>query len=91
MYFKRTDYRRFDTPIWAFRSAGHRARAARAGLLRRQEASMADDRLASLQPSEFAKPALIIFLAYFIALRLRAINDRHTLWPGASGLGHARG
>ncbi len=42
---------------------------------------------ASLQPSEFAKPALVIFLAYFIALRLRAINDKHTLRPAMLALG----
>ena len=34
-----------------------------------------------LQPSEFAKPALALFLAYFIALRSRAINSRYTLLP----------
>jgi cell division protein FtsW len=36
-----------------------------------------------LQPSELAKPALVIFLAYFVAWRARAINDRHTLAPAA--------
>lgn len=36
----------------------------------------------SLQPSELAKPALILFLAFFLEQRLRAINDwRHTLLP----------
>ncbi len=35
----------------------------------------------SIQPSEFAKPALILFLAYFVALRAKAINDKHTLLP----------
>ena len=33
----------------------------------------------SFQPSEFAKPALILFLAYFIARRAHIINDRRTL------------
>ncbi|HET8550745.1 MAG TPA: FtsW/RodA/SpoVE family cell cycle protein, partial [Bryobacteraceae bacterium] len=36
---------------------------------------------ASLQPSELAKPALILFLAWFISTRQRAINDKHTLGP----------
>ena len=40
-----------------------------------------------LQPSEFAKPALVLFLAFFIALRSRAINSRYTLLPGDSGGG----
>ncbi len=35
----------------------------------------------SLQPSEFAKPAMMLFLAFFIAMRSRAINDKHTLLP----------
>jgi cell division protein FtsW len=35
----------------------------------------------SVQPSEFAKPALALFLAYFIAQRAAAINDKHTLAP----------
>ncbi len=33
----------------------------------------------SLQPSEFAKPALILFLAYFISRRAQSINHRKTL------------
>jgi cell division protein FtsW len=35
----------------------------------------------SLQPSELAKPALSLFLAFFLCRRLGAINDRHTLGP----------
>jgi len=40
-----------------------------------------------LQPSEFAKPALTLFLAYFIALRSRAINSRYTLLPAILAVG----
>ena len=40
-----------------------------------------------LQPSELAKPALVVFLAFFIALRGRAINNRHTLLPAALAVG----
>jgi cell division protein FtsW len=38
----------------------------------------------SLQPSELAKPALILFLAFFLESRIKAINDwRNTLLPAA--------
>jgi len=40
-----------------------------------------------LQPSEFAKPAMMIFLASFIAMRSRAINNKHTLLPAALAVG----
>ena len=36
-----------------------------------------------LQPSELAKPALVVFLAYFVTWRARAINTRYTLLPAA--------
>jgi cell division protein FtsW len=35
----------------------------------------------SLQPSELAKPALALFLSFFLCRRLNAINDRYTLGP----------
>jgi cell division protein FtsW len=35
--------------------------------------------IGSFQPSEFAKPALILFLAYFVARRAHIINDRRTI------------
>ena len=40
-----------------------------------------------LQPSELAKPALAIFLSYFVSLRARAINNRHTLFPALAAVG----
>jgi cell division protein FtsW len=33
----------------------------------------------SLQPSELAKPALALFLAFFLCKRLGAVNEKHTL------------
>jgi cell division protein FtsW len=35
----------------------------------------------SLQPSELAKPALALFLAFFLCRRAGNINDKHTLGP----------
>jgi cell division protein FtsW len=40
-----------------------------------------------IQPSELAKPALVIFLAFFVTLRARAINNRYTLLPAAMAVG----
>ncbi len=38
----------------------------------------------SFQPSELAKPAIILFLAYFLEKRLKEMDDwRHTLLPAA--------
>jgi len=80
MYFKRMDYRRLNTPAWAFSALGIVL-----GLLvmvyffgsRHRWFRFAG--VGSFQPSEFAKPALIIFLAYFLDRRARVINDRRTL------------
>jgi len=38
----------------------------------------------SLQPSELAKPALALFLAFFLSRRLNKVNDKHTLRPVAA-------
>ncbi|MDQ6700397.1 MAG: putative lipid II flippase FtsW [Acidobacteriota bacterium] len=40
-----------------------------------------------VQPSELAKPAMVIFLAFFVALRSKAINNRHTLIPASMAVG----
>lgn len=81
MYFKRMDYRRMNTPAWAFSGLGIVL-----GLL--VIVYFVDPHthrwfklpgVGSFQPSEFAKPALILFLAYFIARRSHIINDRRTI------------
>ncbi len=81
MYFKRMDYRRMNSPTWAFSGLGIVL-----GLL--VMVYFADPRahrwfklggVGSFQPSEFAKPALILFLAYFIARRAHIINERKTI------------
>src|SRR5690349_8877117 len=67
MYFKKMDYRIMRSPVWAFTALG-------SVLLMLLAVYFLDPknhrwfRVAglSLQPSEFAKPALVIFLAYFI-------------------------
>lgn len=80
MALKNTDYRLLKSPIWAFASLG----VAIAMLVIVYFADARAHRwfripsIGSLQPSEFAKPALVMFLAYFVATR-RDINRRHTL------------
>jgi cell division protein FtsW len=88
MFLKRTDYRKLQNPAVAFAAIGlvimllglvffvdsTHHRWLRMGPV-------------GLQPSELAKPALVIFLAYFIAWRVRAINTRYTLYPAALATG----
>src|SRR5260370_13777324 len=89
MYFKRFDYRRLNTPTWAFSGLGIVL-----GLL--VVVYFVDPKahrwfripgLGSLQPSEFAKPVLILFLAYFVARRAHAINDKRVLRQAIVALG----
>jgi cell division protein FtsW len=81
MYFKRLDYRRLNTPTWAFGALG----MVLAMLLlvyfvdTRTHRWFRFPHVGSLQPSEFAKPALILFLAYFVARRSHVINGGRTL------------
>ncbi|HEX8985032.1 MAG TPA: putative lipid II flippase FtsW [Bryobacteraceae bacterium] len=80
MLLKRMDYRRLNSSTWAFTSImlvlpllvavyfldSHAHRWLRLGPV-------------GIQPSELAKPALILFLAYFVAERAKTINNRRTL------------
>lgn len=81
MYFKRMNYQRLNSPTWAFSGLG----IVLGLLVFVYFADPATHRwfkvpgIGQIQPSEFAKPALILFLAYFIARRAHVINDRRTL------------
>src|SRR5258708_15126277 len=81
MYFKRTDYRRMNSLTCAFAGLG----TVLALLVMLYFADPRTHRwfkiagLGSFQASECAKPALLLFLAYFIARRAHIINDRRTL------------
>jgi cell division protein FtsW len=82
LYCMRRDYRRWNDPRVAFASLGivmlllvavyaadsTSHRWLRAGPL-------------SLQPSELAKPALALFLSFFLCRRLGNVNEKHTLGP----------
>jgi cell division protein FtsW len=81
MYFKRLDYRRLNTPACAFSGLG----LVLGALVVVYFADRTSHRwftisgIGSVQPSEFAKVALILFLAYFLARRSQTINQRRTL------------
>jgi cell division protein FtsW len=81
MFFKRRDYRMLQSPGWAFGSLGM-------VLFLQILVFFLDSKthrwfrlqgVGTLQPSEFAKPALIIFFAYFVTQKRDAINTRRTI------------
>ncbi|MEO7649327.1 MAG: putative peptidoglycan glycosyltransferase FtsW [Bryobacteraceae bacterium] len=88
MFFKRLRYLKLQNPMVAFPAIGlmiilllvvyfsdpKNHRWLRLGIL-------------NIQPSEIAKPAIVIFLAYFVTQRARAINSRHTIWPAIMSVG----
>jgi cell division protein FtsW len=85
MYFKRVDYRLLKSPQLAFTALG-------VVLMLLVVVYFADGHshrwfrlpIGSIQPSEFAKPALVIFLAYFLTRRTQdSVNNRYTLLQGA--------
>lgn len=81
MFFKRRDYHRLESAGWAFGSLG-------VVLFLQILVYFFDPKthrwfrvagIGTLQPSEFAKPALILFLAYFATQKQDAINSRRTM------------
>ncbi len=87
LFLAKLDYRRLRSPQWAFTCLG----VVLALLI---VVYFVDTRAhrwlplgpTQLQPSEFAKPALIIFLAYFVTLRQSDINGRHTIRPAVMAM-----
>ncbi len=82
MWLKRMDYTRLCSPRWAFGSMG----VVLFALLLVYFLDPKNHRWfrfgsVSIQPSEFAKPALAIFLAWFVSRRVHVINGKHTLVP----------
>jgi cell division protein FtsW len=90
MTLKKTNYRKFNNSAVAFTAIG-------VALMLLGAVYFVDSahhrwlRLGGpvgVQPSELAKPALVVFMAFFVTWRARAINNpRHTLIPAALAVG----
>src|SRR5579883_3002041 len=88
MALKKTDYHRLQNPAVAFSAIGL-ALVLLVAVYFVDSAHHRWIRLGplGLQPSELAKPALVVFLAFFVTWRARAINTRYTLVPAALAVG----
>lgn len=84
----RMDFRKWNSPMLAFLAMGSTtAMVLLAAILDTRAHRWLKLPVLQVQPSEFAKPALILFCAFFIAKRLNAINDRHTIFPASIVVG----
>jgi cell division protein FtsW len=88
LVLKRINYMRMDHPMWVFLPASL-VMVALIGVIPADPLAHRWYRLGGLQiqPSEMAKPVLILFLAWFVARRENRINDRYTLLPAALVVG----
>ena len=88
MWLKRRDYRMLQSSRWAFLPLG-------IVLMLLVVVYFVDWKThrwfhmgyASFQPSEFAKPVLAVFLAWFVTMRGKVINTKHTIVPASMALG----
>lgn len=88
IFLSRQDFRKWNTPTYAFLAMGSAtAMVLLAGILDGRAHRWIRVFGLQGQPSEFAKPALVLFCAYFIAKRMAAINDRHTVLPASVVVG----
>jgi cell division protein FtsW len=90
MLLKNTNYRKFNNAAVAFGGIG--ISLVLLGVVYFMDGHHRWLRLSGtpigFQPSELAKPALVVFLAFFVAWRGRAINNpRHTIMPAALAVG----
>lgn len=89
MALKRTEYRKLHNPALAFGALGVSfLLAAAVYFIDRQHHRWLHIGPGNFQPSELTKPALVLFLAFFVAWRRPAINNpRYTLAPAALAMG----
>jgi cell division protein FtsW len=92
LVIKSYDYRKLNSPAWVFPTV-------LLVLVLLAAVYKLDPRLhrwfrlgpAGIQPSELAKPVLILFMAFFVARRALAINNRYTLLPASLIVGLVAG
>jgi cell division protein FtsW len=89
MLIKGLDYQKFDKAAWAFGVTGIVVAALLAVVFVDSENHRWFRLLfgAKLQPSEFAKPALVLFLAFFLTHRRQDVNSWYTLAPACLVVG----
>ena len=89
MALKRAPYRKFQNPAVAFAAIG--LVLILLGIVFFVDSAhhrwLRLGPIIGLQPSELAKPALVVFLAFFVTRRAPAINTRYTLVPAALAVG----
>jgi cell division protein FtsW len=86
---KRLDYKRLQHAMWIFIPVGLTV-VLLIGVIFADPKAHRWYRLPGLgqfQPSELAKPVLVLFLAWFVARREYKLNDRYTLLPAALVVG----
>ena len=73
----RVDYRKYNNPkiIFPLMAVTGAAAARRVRMQRHERRASLDHWPASLQPSELAKPVIVLFLAWFLQTRIHAIDD----------------
>lgn len=90
-FFKRLDYRRLNQPQWVLAPVGLVSMLL-LGVLFADPLAHRWYRFQGMQvqPSELAKPVMVLFLAWFVARReaeREDINDRHTIAPASLVVG----
>lgn len=83
MRIKRLDYRQWNTSRWALAPLALTVPLVLLAYAFGKRHRWFDLGVFSLQPSEFAKPALILFLAWFVCRRISDVNSRYTFGPAA--------
>ncbi len=91
MRIKKLDYRRWNTPQWALAPLGLTIPLVLLAYAFGKRHRWFDMGVMSLQPSEFAKPALILFLTWLICRRINDINSGHTFGQAALAISLSAG